>query len=460
MALWFLIAISCIGNASAQDGNEDRLARAAATFNDAQDLHEKGLIPEAIALYRKALSISEEFPEAQFQLGIALLQVGDSKEAESYLRRALELRPDWTLPILPLTRILMLDGRESEAVSLLDSGIEREPSNPALLAERAFIALDSTADATNLGRLLEKITDVTRGANSAGPAILARASLELRLGRMSEALVSVNRAVRDEPGNVNAIRLRGEIELAKEDFSSALSTADFLLSLPGSRDDAIIIKAQALIGIGRTGEGVELLNSFESLKPGLKRKASRLLARHTEDAATISRLLSIFPDDEEILFMICTSRANRSAEIVISACSRLLSLKPDRNSDALGSRAAAFLKSRRFQEALLDYESIIAVEPGNANATAGRSLALFNLGQWEAAGLSFEKLIASSSEFPVAFYYLGIIYDRLSRPLDAMKSYERFLAVADRSKMSDEIERTELRLSVLRKQSKTRKNQR
>src|SRR5258708_9281201 len=48
---------------------------AVAVFNEAQDLHEKGDLAGAIALYEKALKIVPEFPEAAYQRGVAKLSL-------------------------------------------------------------------------------------------------------------------------------------------------------------------------------------------------------------------------------------------------------------------------------------------------------------------------------------------------------------------------------------------------
>ena len=51
------------------------------TFNRAQDLHEKGDLRGAIALYEKALAELPEFPEAEYQRGMAYLAVKDEAAA-------------------------------------------------------------------------------------------------------------------------------------------------------------------------------------------------------------------------------------------------------------------------------------------------------------------------------------------------------------------------------------------
>jgi len=459
LTLILALAILLLGveHSPAQSG-EGEFERAVATFNEAQDLHERGLLEEAIDLYRRALGFFAEFPEAEFQLGVALLQVGKTSDAEAAFRRALGLRPEWTLPVPPLARLLVESGRIEEARTLLDAGIEREPSNPALWTERANIALESETSPEELDALLSRLTEFTRGSNPSVSGLIARAALEKRLGRIDSAVLSIGRAIDSEPRNANALRLKCDIELAGADFLSALQTADRLIDVVGSNPESLLMKSQALIGLGRDAQALIILDSIETSDPKIRKRINGLLAEIADDRATLIKLMEDSPDDEEILFRACTSKGILEPMTIVSSCSKLIDIAPIRATVALGARAAAMLRLGRPSEALSDFDRILSSQPGNLSARAGRSLALFNLERWDEARMSFEALVGSSTEFPIAFFYLGIIYDRLSRPENALISYERFLTVADKQTMSAEMERAELRLSVLRRQVRSRRN--
>src|SRR3982750_3658104 len=95
--------------ASAQGDAEDR-QDAVAIFNEAQDAHEKGDLPAAIELYKKAIKILPEFAEAEYQIGNPYLSLKDRVAAEAAFRKALEIRPDWTLPMSSLGSLLVQKG--------------------------------------------------------------------------------------------------------------------------------------------------------------------------------------------------------------------------------------------------------------------------------------------------------------------------------------------------------------
>ncbi|MFL6375120.1 MAG: tetratricopeptide repeat protein, partial [Pyrinomonadaceae bacterium] len=91
--------------------------QAIAIFNHGQDLHEKGDLAGAIAEYDKALKALPEFPEAEYQRAAAEMVLGNLAEAEASLRRATELRQDWSLAWGMLGDVLVRKYSADEAAS-------------------------------------------------------------------------------------------------------------------------------------------------------------------------------------------------------------------------------------------------------------------------------------------------------------------------------------------------------
>ena len=61
-----------------------------------------GKLPEAVTQYEQALRINPDFPEAHFNLGLALEKLGRTPEAIAHYRQAVKLQPDF----LPATSAL------------------------------------------------------------------------------------------------------------------------------------------------------------------------------------------------------------------------------------------------------------------------------------------------------------------------------------------------------------------
>src|SRR3982751_625328 len=98
-------------------------------FNQGQDEHAKGNFAKAIELYDKAIKIVPEFAEAEYQKGNAFLAVGDPNKAETAFRRAIELRADWTLPMVALGTVLENRGDQAEAEKVLTKAIAIDDSS-------------------------------------------------------------------------------------------------------------------------------------------------------------------------------------------------------------------------------------------------------------------------------------------------------------------------------------------
>src|ERR1700682_6518461 len=68
--------------------------------------------------------------------------LGDITQAESLLRRALDIDPLWTPTLTTLAELLLIAGRSAEAVPLLQRAIQGSPPYPraALLLVRTYSA--------------------------------------------------------------------------------------------------------------------------------------------------------------------------------------------------------------------------------------------------------------------------------------------------------------------------------
>ena len=68
-------------------------------------------------------------------LGWAYYNKGDYKAAETYLHKALELAPDFTIAQIHLGRVYLATGRLTQARAMFETVAKTNPKNPALLYE-------------------------------------------------------------------------------------------------------------------------------------------------------------------------------------------------------------------------------------------------------------------------------------------------------------------------------------
>src|SRR5271168_5013554 len=90
VALVFVLGVTFAARAQSPANNS---AEAVSLNNRGLQLFQKGKLDDAIALYRQALAIQPDFPEALDNLGLALDAKGNDPEALADFDKALKLKP-------------------------------------------------------------------------------------------------------------------------------------------------------------------------------------------------------------------------------------------------------------------------------------------------------------------------------------------------------------------------------
>ena len=101
-------------------------------------LHQAGRLPEAMALYGKALDKQPSHAAANHLLGVALLQRGDAAAAVTRLRRAVHVRGNDPEYLGNLGTALNAAGRPAEAVEVFDKALRLQPANAGILNNRGM----------------------------------------------------------------------------------------------------------------------------------------------------------------------------------------------------------------------------------------------------------------------------------------------------------------------------------
>src|SRR5712671_5739966 len=124
-ALALLFVVVCFPLVRAQtddptDGETDPVK----LFERGQNAHAKGEIAQALALYEGAIKLRPEFPEAEYQRGVALIALGRPAEAEKSFTRAIDLKKDWVLPFSAMGSLLARLDRDKEAEIFLRRALQ------------------------------------------------------------------------------------------------------------------------------------------------------------------------------------------------------------------------------------------------------------------------------------------------------------------------------------------------
>ena len=419
-------------------------------FNKAQDLHEKGDLRGAVALYEKALAELPEFPEAEYQRGMAYLALKDNAAAEKAFRRAVEIRPGWSIAINSLSSLLLQRGENSEAEALLQKVLDAQPNNPPALVSMTEIRLRTNAAASVLKDLLTKLADLTAKANPTVSLWTARAALEIALGSNDAATASLAKALTIDASDTLALSLLGEVSLANGDIDKAREISSRLERVNAPYEPGVVLKARVLLFDGRYDEAAAALNNVRTQRPGVTDPRNRINVAKSTTAADLESMLKNNAKDPIVLGRLCSVYRRDDPAKALDYCRKASALEPNNIGHAVGF-GAALVQARQFESAVSILTKIIAIAPQNATARANLATALFQLKRYAEAKAEFLWLAETQPDSAGPYYFLGIIYDQMTEYLDAAASYQQYLRLADPVANGTDIERVNLRLPQIQK---------
>jgi len=436
-------------------------------FERGQNAHAKGDLDHALAFYEAAIKLRPEFPEAEYQRGIALVSLNRPGEAEKAFQRAIELRQDWPLPYSALANVLVHGNRDKEAEPLLRRALE--------LGAKDYLTLDALAalrlranDKTEAMTLARR---ATIDADSPASAWALRAFIERDAGDKSAAAISVERALAIDDRNVGALETRAELHADSGDYEHAIADLKTSLTLkPGDKQLSLRLarlyeldnkpeemrrvyesigyevdgpgvlpnaQARGIINVAGTPEEIAAANSDDAkiARPALE----KLIARNAKNAALLARLGEVTR----------TSDPQKSLESYAAANK----LDPSNPTYAIGY-AAALIQTHRFADAVAILRPVTARAPNEYTAHSNLATALFKLKQYDQALPEFEWMVNAQPERAMTYFYIAIAHDNLGEYQQALEAYEKFLARADAARNQLEIDKVNLRLPKLRDQIK------
>jgi len=263
---------------------------------------ENGLPEQAVEPLQKAVALTENSFEAQFNLGYTFLGLGKNELAEQHLgralqlkpdsfeacsllgvaqsnrkqnlaaiasfRRAVELRPD-NLRVLSLLALQFIEGRYyEEAVRLLTQAIELNKSDPDL----RFLLIQAHYKNQDSIKALQLAQETVQQYPS-----LARAHYELgfqlaSIGRFEESKIPFKKTLELEPNYPEALYALGDLLVKEDKPEEALTYLRRSLQLNPNYAEAASSLGRALLELKRYDEVVAEMQkavTYDSAEPQL-----------------------------------------------------------------------------------------------------------------------------------------------------------------------------------------------
>lgn len=458
-AILFLFLLIPAVNAQEEDDAAPPPIDAVELFNKGQDAHEKGRFAEAIGLYEKAIASVVEFPEAEYQRANALLSLGRSDEAEKGFRRAVQIRPDWTLALANLGSLLVGKGAYPEAEALLQKAVKLDDQNSLALSALAELKLATKTKPEDLRDLLAQLTVLSGKANPTAAAWAARGAIESALGDKKTARTSFERALELEPANQFALVSKAGLLLDEGDVAAADATVRRLETVKPDATPVKTLRARVLFASGKADEAVALLAAIPNPSADVVELRERMLLSKTEDPAVLEKQLEKNAGDAYVLGKLCSAYRTAAPVKALDYCRRASEADPNDLSHAIGF-AAALVQAKAYSEAVELLKRLQTMSPENVTIRANLATALFQMKRYPEAKVEYQWITEKQPNSPAAYYFLGITHDQLTEYIDAMANYQLFLKYADPERNKAEIEKVNLRLPVLQKQIKQKKGKR
>lgn len=230
-------------------------------LSEAIALINQGRISEAETMCRAAVERNPADVNMVALLGATLAKLRRYDEAEEYLREAIRLAPNFAKPHEDLGRVLMASGRTEESVAVLQNAVRLDPD-----LEDAWFKLGKALAAQGSGQEADAAFERSFELNPLRKK-LALAAEHQKEGRLKQAEQLYREVLREQPGNVDALRLMGNIAFqagriyeAERLFRRAVTYApDFVA--------AIVDLGRALKEQGRLEEAIETFEKAIEVEP-------------------------------------------------------------------------------------------------------------------------------------------------------------------------------------------------
>ncbi len=343
--------------------------------------------PEAIAEYRRAISLDPNLAPAQMNLGIALLDSDPAAAAESF-ERAAKLLPGQARPVYLMGEALERSGKRSEAIEQYRAAASITPKDDVILfalARALFADKQSAAAESGFRQLLALKPD-------SAPAQLGLAEALLSERKTAEAVDVLRDYLLEAPDDRHA---RFERAVALQDLN---------------RSDESLVELDHLDQLDKLDQGASL-----GADPPTLRGSIYMQQKKWSDAqAAFEKALAASPADAQLhLWMGQTKMELHDYAGAEKELRRSLELAPDR-SDALRELVSVYYLSA----------------------------------QYEVTVSTLDLLAQRETPTALDWFFRALSCDKLRRRPEAAAAYQKFLEM-DRGQRPDQEFQAQARLKLL-----------
>jgi protein O-GlcNAc transferase len=395
-------------------------------------LHQKGNLSDAEGLYLQIIAVEPNHFTALHLLGIIRYQQGRNSEALTLIEAALRVNHKSAEALSNYANVLKSLRRFDEALASFDKALALRPNDSKTLTNRGITLL-------GLKRFDEALKNFDRALtiNADYPEALNNRGIALHnLQRFKEALTNFDKALALKPGYFEALNNRGITLLDLGSFNEALESYDKALAIKPAFAEALNNRGIALHNLRRFKDALANFDKAWAIKPDyvevLNNRGRTLLALERFDEALDSyeKALALKPDYAEALNNLgdalqCLQRFRQALAIY----DRALTIMPD-YAEALNGRGNSLYNLKYLDEALESYDKALAIKMNHAEALNNRAIVLQSMGRINEAAMSYAQAIAINPDNAEVYVNYGTLEGVVLRALEpAIEHLERAVAL-------------------------------
>jgi len=257
----------------------------------------------------------------------------------------------------------------------------------------------------------------------------------LQKGRVDEAMVQLQKAVKIHPNDAethsnlgNALLQKGQVDEAMAEYEKALGINPNYAKAHCCLGVALLQKGQVDEAIKEYKKAVEiaptLAEAYENIGAALSQKGQM-----DEAIAQFQKALEINPNLADACSNLGHTLLQKGmVDEAIAQFQKALEINPNL-ADACSNLGAAFLQKGQVDEAIAQFQKALEINPNYADAHNNLGVALFQKGQVDEAIVQYQKALEINPNYADTHNNLGFALFKRGQVDEAMAEYEKALGI-------------------------------
>lgn len=391
-------------------------------------------LPAAENALQKVLVVKPDSYPAHVLLARIYLGIKQFDRALDEYDKALAI--SWS-PDLMLEKsdVYRVQDKYGEMIPLFGEILREEPDN-----ERVALSLvNALLHDKKEDQAEEELHRLKSHPGSSDRVDLSIARLYARMEKYNQA-AAILRKYLEKDNTPEARYLLAVVLTQAEQYEQALSQLQMISPDADQYENVLTLQVRILRYLKRPEQAVELLERLFQEDQGRSPDFYVMLAalyqlqdRTDKGRETFSRALSVFPDDEELLYEygLFLDTAGKQDE-AMSVMQKVIKLKPE-HGEALNYVGYSWAdRSVNLKKALEYIEKAVKLKPQNGYILDSLGWVNYRLGRFEEALDALTKAVELSPKDPTIHEHLGDVYLELGRKKEALELYRQSLEFLDK----------------------------